>query len=143
MFHRHSWALPPAAALLLFIPPATVLATPGTGVDARDVTDSSYGDYDYIVREITINPGGNTGWHWHDGSLVGAVKQGTLTHYASDCSVDGVYHAGGSITEPSGPDYVHIAHNLGSTPVILEAIYINPKDKPLSQDAPNPGCPFP
>jgi hypothetical protein len=37
---------------------------------------------------------------------------------------------------------VHIGRNLGTTPVILEVIYINPAGKPLAQDAANPGCRF-
>ena len=115
-------------------------ATPGSGVDSKEITKSSVDGRDYIIRDITIAPGGSTGWHWHDGTLVGTVKQGTLTHYASDCSVDGVYGAGAVVTEPSGADHVHIGRNLGQTPVILEIIYINPAGTPLSEDAANPGC---
>lgn len=46
---------------------------------------------DDILREITIDPGGSTGWHWHDGNLFGVVRQGTLTHNLADCSTDGIY----------------------------------------------------
>jgi len=69
--------------------------------------------------------------------VVGAVTQGTLTHYAAGCSVDGVYNADDPITEPSGPDRV----DIGATPVILVVIYINPPGKSLAEDAPNPGRP--
>jgi quercetin dioxygenase-like cupin family protein len=142
MFDRRSGLFLLTAALALLVPPATADATPATGVDSRELTKSSDGGRDYIVRDIILSPGGSTGWHWHDGTLVGAVKQGTLTHYSADCSVDGVYNAGDPITEPSGPDHVQIGRNLGLSPVVLEVIYINPPDKPLSEDAPNPGCPF-
>ncbi len=94
------------------------------------------------MRDVTIDPGGSTGWHWHDGTLVGAVKLGTLTHYSANCSVDGVYNPGDSITEPAGPEHVHLGRNLGTTPMILEVIYVNPAGKPLAEDAANPGCPF-
>jgi quercetin dioxygenase-like cupin family protein len=135
-------ALPLVVVLSLITPLARSAATPASGVDSQQLTQSSEDGRDFIVRDITIDPGGSTGWHWHDGTLVGAVKQGTLTHYAADCSVDGVYNAGDPITEPSGPDHVHIGRNIGATPVILEVIYINPPGKPLAEDAPNPGCPF-
>jgi quercetin dioxygenase-like cupin family protein len=142
MFDRRVGLFLLTAVLAPMVTLATADATPADGVDSRELTRSSDNGRDYIIRDITLNPGGSTGWHWHDGTLVGAVKQGTLTHYRADCSVDGVYNAGDPIAEPSGPDHVHIGRNLGTAPLVLEVIYINPPDKPLSEDAPNPGCPF-
>lgn len=129
--------------LSLVTPPTRSAATPGSGVHSAQLTQSSEEGRDFIVREITIDPGGSTGWHWHDGTLVGAVKRGTLTHYSADCSIDGVYHPGDPVTEPAGPEHVHLGRNLGATPLVLEVIYIMPTGKPLAEDAPNPGCPFP
>jgi quercetin dioxygenase-like cupin family protein len=129
-------------SLLLATPPAHSAATPPSGMNGDQLTRSSQEGRDFIVRDVTIGPGGSTGWHWHDGTLVGTVKQGTLTHYSADCSIDGVYNPGDPIVEPAGPDHVHVGRNLGSTPLILEVIYIIPVGKPLAEDAPNPGCPF-
>ena len=129
-------------ALSLITPAPRSGATPDSEVSSHQLIQTSVDGRDFIVRDITIGPGGSTGWHWHDGTLVGTVKQGTLTHYAADCSVDGVYNPGDPITEPAGPEHVHVAHNLGDTPVILEIIYSNPVGEPLAQDAANPGCPF-
>jgi quercetin dioxygenase-like cupin family protein len=129
-------------ALWLVAPAAHSVATPGSGVSSHPVTQSSLDGRDFIIRDITIDPGGSTGWHWHDGTPTGAVKQGTLTHYGANCMVDGVYNAGDAVVEPAGADHVHLGRNLGSTPVILEVLYINPVGKPLAQDAANPGCPF-
>ena len=70
------------------------------------------------------------------------VKQGTLTHNASNCAVDGVYNAGDAIVEPAGADHIHIGRNLGTVPTILQVIYVDPIGKPLAEDAPNPGCDF-
>lgn len=117
-------------------------ATPGSGVNAHQLAQSSADGRDFIVRDITIGPGSSTGWHWHDGTLIGAIKQGTLTHYSANCSVDGIYNPGDAVTEPAGPEHVHVGRALGTTPVILEVIYINPAGKPLAEDAANPGCPF-
>jgi quercetin dioxygenase-like cupin family protein len=128
--------------LSLATPPAHSAATPAIGMTGDQVTRSSQEGRDFIVRDITIDPGGSTGWHWHDGTLVGAVKHGTLTHYSANCSIEGVYNPGDPIIEPAGPDHVHIGRNLGTTPLILEVIYILPAGKPLAEDAPNPGCPF-
>jgi quercetin dioxygenase-like cupin family protein len=122
--------------------PEIASATPNRGVDSVLLTQNALNGTDYITRDITIAPGGSTGWHWHDGELIAVVKQGTVTHNASNCSVDGVYNTGDPIIEPAGPGHVHIGRNLGTVPVILEVTYVDPVGKPLSEDAPNPGCDF-
>ena len=132
------------AAAILFVALGTTAAsaTPARGVTATIIWQHTIGNKDYVYREITIQPGGSTGWHFHDGSLYGVVKQGTLSHNAHDCSVDGVYTAGQTIREPSGANHVHIGRNLGTVPMILDVLYIDPAGSPLSEDAPNPGCSF-
>ena len=69
-------------------------------------------------------------------------RDAVLTHYESDCRRDGVYGVGATITDPTGPDHVHIARNLGTTPVVLEVTYVDPAGAPTSDSAPNPGCDF-
>jgi quercetin dioxygenase-like cupin family protein len=117
-------------------------ATPASGVTGTIISQTNVGDTDYILREITIAPGGSTGWHYHDGTLYALVQQGTLTHNKADCSVDGVYPTGNTLVEPSGADHVHLGRNLGSTPVVLDVLYRTPAGSPLAEDAPNPGCTF-
>ncbi|MDX6260440.1 MAG: hypothetical protein QOH84_2128 [Kribbellaceae bacterium] len=130
-----------AAAGLAFVP-AVADATPSSGVTATILSQTTVGGKDYILREITIAPGGTTGWHHHDGTLYAFVKQGTLTHSDSTCATDGVYRTGAAFTEPSGADHVHIGRNLGKKPMVLEVLYVNPAGAPLSEDNANPGCPF-
>ncbi len=132
----------PLVALWVITPPGESVATPDSGVNSQTLNQSSQDGRDFIIRESTIAPGGSTGWHFHDGTLVGAIKQGTLTHYSANCSVDGIYNPGDTINEPAGPEHVHLGRNLGATPVILEIIYVLPSGKPLAEDAANPGCPF-
>ncbi|WP_277877115.1 hypothetical protein [Kribbella rubisoli] len=36
----------------------------------------------------------------------------------------------------------HDSRTLGSKPIVLEVLYVLPHGKPLSEDAPNPGCSF-
>lgn len=118
-------------------------ATPGgPGVTGKIISQATVGGKDYILREVTIPPGQATGWHYHDGPLYGAVKQGTLSHFDASCASDGVYKTGSTLKEPSGSDHVHIGRNLGSTDVVLEVLYVLPHGAPLSEDAPNPGCDF-
>ncbi|MBP2329823.1 quercetin dioxygenase-like cupin family protein [Kibdelosporangium banguiense] len=117
-------------------------ATPSRGVTGTIISKTTFGGKDYIVREITLDPGGSTGWHYHRGTLFALVRAGTLTHTESDCTSTDVYPKGSAFTEPSGTDHVHIGRNLGKKPVVLEVLYVLPAGSPLSDDAPNPGCDF-
>lgn len=118
------------------------LATPPSGVTGTILSQTTVNGTDYILREITIEPNGTTGWHWHDGTLYALVRSGTLTHTMSDCTTTDVYHQGSVFIEQSGADHVHIGRNLGRTPVVLDVLYVDPAGKPFSEDAPNPGCSF-
>ncbi|MFI0240349.1 cupin domain-containing protein [Streptomyces sp. NPDC016845] len=135
-----------AACAALTLPATTVTtaeATPGgPGVTARLIARTTVGDRDYILREITVPPGQGTGWHYHDGTLYGFVRQGTLSHFDAGCASDGVYGRGSSLTEPSGADHVHLGQNRGTTDVVLDVLYVLPHDAPFARDAPNPGCDF-
>ena len=126
------------ATCLVF--PATASATPADGVSAEVLVQSTVDGVDYIMREITIQPGGSTGWHWHQGRLFGVIKAGTLTHDTAQCTLDGIYQPGDPITEATGPDHVHIGRNLGDTPLVMQVLYIDPAGAPLAQDAADPGC---
>lgn len=135
----HASAAFTAVAVLL---PGVAAATPTIGVTAVTLAKQTVNGKDYVVSDITIEPGGSTGWHVHEGTAYGIVKTGTLTHYAADCSQDGVYGAGDPITDPTGIDHVHIARNLGTTPLVLEVTYIDTAGAPTGDSVPNPGCPF-
>jgi quercetin dioxygenase-like cupin family protein len=119
----------------------TANATPGVGVTSRLISQNTANGTDYIIREITLAPGGSTGWHYHDGTLYARVREGTLTHTASTCKQDGLYKKGDLFTEPSGSEHVHVGRNLGKDPVVLDVLYVDPAGKPLSEDAPDPACP--
>ncbi|MEW9519330.1 cupin domain-containing protein [Streptomyces tubercidicus] len=136
-------ALTGAAALGMSLATGTAYATPpGPGVTGKIIAQSTVGGTDYILREITIQPGQSTGWHYHDGPVQGVVEQGVLSHFDATCKSDGTYASGDTITESSGPGYVHLGRNLGTTPLVLKVLYALPHGAPLSEDAPNPGCPF-
>jgi quercetin dioxygenase-like cupin family protein len=144
------WAVVPSvgvaaitAATASAMPPAPAApATPGAGVEAVELSATTIDGRDYITRELTIDPGGSTGWHWHQGRVDGVIKSGTLTHTSADCGVDGIYHAGDFIVEPTGPDHVHIGRNLGPAPVVMQVRYVDAVGTPLAEDAADPGCGF-
>jgi hypothetical protein len=133
-------------AVLALVAPGVAVpvasATPPRGVSAEVLWQRPAADTEFIFRRITIEPGGSTGWHWHRGHLVGVVVEGTLTHHRADCSVDGTYPTGAQIVEDGGPENVHIGLNTGDVPMVLEVMYVDPLGAALSEDAPNPGCPF-
>ncbi|WP_211265341.1 cupin domain-containing protein [Actinacidiphila oryziradicis] len=142
------WALVTVLAAVIGVMPSAALATPGSGVTgtilAKGTTDSGIkiktkGRTDVIVRTITVEPGGSTGWHYHQGKLIAVVQSGTLTRTMADCSVE-TSTAGQSFIEPDGADHIHIARNLGTVPVVLYVTYLLPEGAPLSVDAPDPGC---
>src|ERR1700759_3987635 len=128
--------------LVSLVPTATASATPGVGVEAVVLSEGSRNGQDYVTKEITIAPGGSTGWHWHAGRVFGVIRQGTLTHEVANCSVDAVYPAGSPVTEDIGPNNVHSGRNLGPDPLVMWIVYIEPSGGALSFDAPDPGCPF-
>ncbi|MFJ4655841.1 cupin domain-containing protein [Nocardia sp. NPDC088792] len=124
------------------IAPGGAQATPARGITGTTLSAFTSGNTDYALRELTIAPGGGTGWHFHDGNLYGVVRSGTLTHYDSSCAVDGTYGPGATIVEPSGHGYIHMGRNAGREPVVLDVLYVLPSGSPMFEDAPNPGCPF-
>lgn len=114
-------------------------ATSGVGVDAVTISQATVNGMAYVTREITIQPGGNTGWHYHNGRVFGVVREGTLTRTMSDCSnVD--TPAGANVIEDSGPTHVHIGRNLGPVPLKMWVDYVQPAGAPLAVDAADPGC---
>src|SRR6478609_718184 len=119
----------------------TASATPSENADAVNISQATVNGMDYITREITIQPGGSTGWHYHDGRVFGVIKEGTLTRTMGDCSVV-ASPEGSAVTEDSGPQHAHIGRNLGPGPLVMWVDYIQPAGTPLAVDVPDPGCPI-
>ncbi|MFI1863340.1 MULTISPECIES: cupin domain-containing protein [Streptomyces] len=115
---------------------STVLAH---GVSEKRLKLKAKGTADVIVRTITIDPGGSTGWHYHEGQLLIVVTAGTLTRTFEDCSVE-ITPAGSAFVEVAGAEHRHIGRNLGTEPVVLHATYVLPKGSPLAVDTEAPSC---
>ncbi|OBF40968.1 cupin [Mycobacterium sp. ACS1612] len=128
-------AIMPAATAMA----ATASATAPIMTDAVTISQATVDGVDYITREITIQPGGSTGWHYHDGRVFGVVREGTLTRTMGDCSVI-ASPQGSAVTEESGPNAAHNGRNLGPGVVKLWVDYIQPAGTPLAVEVPDPGC---
>jgi quercetin dioxygenase-like cupin family protein len=77
-----------------------------------------------VLDSITIQPGGNFGWHVHGAPVAVVVTGGTLTVF--DPKVQGCkpfkVSKGQSFVEPAY--HVHLARNDGATKVTLYAFYM-------------------
>jgi len=78
--------------LLAIVNAASVAATPATGLTSVVLgrgTDQSVGSLklkqgtDIVMAQITVIPGGSSGWHSHPGGAIVLIKQGKLTRYRS------------------------------------------------------------
>ncbi|MGW0774192.1 cupin domain-containing protein [Streptomyces sp. NPDC002835] len=137
-----------ACTAALAVVPSAANATPGHGVTGTvlaqgrtegrvDIT--AKGSTDVVVRTLTIEPGGSTGWHHHPGQVLAVVRSGTLTRTLDDCSLE-ITEPGGVVLEPAGARHRHIGRNLGTEPVVLYVTYFVPADSPLSLDEDAPAC---
>ena len=146
--------------LVLAVTTTTSLATPPSGFGAPFTyratlpafhTDSS--DYklfqkdpqDVVMRQLTIAPGGNSGWHSHPGPVFVLITQGSVVNYhADDPTCTGqIIGAGQGYLETPGD--VHMVRNEDtSTTAILLATFLDvPVGGAFRLDAPRPGnCPF-
>jgi quercetin dioxygenase-like cupin family protein len=90
---------------------------------------------DGYVRQLTIAPGGDTGWHSHPGIVFVLVQSGTLTLYHDDLTST-VYPAGTGFVESPGD--VHNAVNEGNTDLKLAVLFLVPAGEPQRIDEPAP-----
>jgi quercetin dioxygenase-like cupin family protein len=131
---------------------AAALATPPSGVTSVAVGQGAFtGDPDrsslgvsfeadsgdeVSVNNVTVAPGGTSGWHRHQGVVIVAVRSGELTRYSSSCTKT-TYAGGTAFTEGSS---TVLARNEGTTPVELVVTYLVPEGRAHTLDRPNPGC---
>jgi hypothetical protein len=96
------------------------------------------GPVSLVTQDITIAPGGHTGWHSHPGPVLVSVSSGALTFvYATSPCGGATYPAGTGFVDPGG-DTVHIARNESDVPVTIRVQYILPTGAPWRIDAPAP-----
>jgi quercetin dioxygenase-like cupin family protein len=126
-----------------------VLATPPSGltnVPLARGTNVSNGTIplqvgtDVAMAQITVVPGGSSGWHSHPGGAIIVVKQGTLTVYralGSQCQTS-TYSAGQAFIERPGE--VDQVVNTGTIPYVLFVTFPRvPQGDSARIDEPDPG----
>jgi quercetin dioxygenase-like cupin family protein len=94
--------------------------------DGHTVVSNAPDAGEVVVQEVTIAPGGTTGWHSHPGPVVVVVKAGTLTYIREsrgEC-VETPYSAGTSFVDP-GQGHAHTAFNFGTGNLVLIATYFD------------------
>lgn len=119
-----------------------VKATVGGQRELVQVHDAA----DTIVQQVTVQPGGFTGWHSHPGPAIVVVAEGTFTYYDGEDPTCTPYPYGpGETFVDLGQGHVHSARNEGSSVV---RVYVTYFDVPAAVANPfipaeNPGvCPF-
>jgi quercetin dioxygenase-like cupin family protein len=73
------------------------------------------------IVSVTVQPGGDFGWHSHNATLAVTVSAGTLTLYDTACERQDVTAGQGSLEEAGT---VHLARNEGATPATLLVSYL-------------------
>jgi quercetin dioxygenase-like cupin family protein len=98
---------------------------------------------DIVVATLTIQPGGNVGWHTHPGPGFVQVIQGTASFYeAGDPSCSPTVVSVGHAWLDRG-ETAHIVRNETTSQVTILATLFIPPGGPPRIDEPAPGnCPF-
>jgi quercetin dioxygenase-like cupin family protein len=149
-----SWAL--ASVVLAGAVTAMTLGTSGAtppvgltnvplarGSNMSDGTIPLKAGSDVAIAQITVGPGGSSGWHSHPGGAIVVVQQGSLTVYLSvggECQST-TYTAGQAFIERPGE--VNQVINAGTDPYTLFVTFPRvPQGAPARIDEPDPGtCP--
>ena len=129
-----SWATPPSGLV-------NIVLARGTNT-SHGTIPLQFGT-DIVMVQLTVEPGGSSGWHSHPGGAIIVVKQGSLTvHKAvgSQCQIE-TYGAGQAFIERPGE--VDQVTNNGTIPYILLVTFPRvPEGGSPRIDQPDPGtCP--
>jgi hypothetical protein len=129
-----------AAAAAVASPPFQFFATNLVGeaeltervhINSDRVKFKTKGPVDVRVQEVTVAPGGRSGWHHHPGMVIVAVQTGAVTVVDADCNTTtyGVGSPNGSAFVESG-DQPGEVRNATDQPAKLYATFIAPDADP-------------
>ena len=122
-------------------PPVNLVNTPlARGTNLSSGTLPLQGGTDVALAQITVTPGGSSGWHSHPGGAIVVVQQGSLTVYesvGSKCEIT-TYTAGQAFIERPGE--LDQVINTGTTPYVLFVTFPRvPQGESARTDEPDPG----
>jgi len=125
-------------------PPSGLALVPlARGSNTSDGTLPFKAGTDVALAQITVTPGGSSGWHSHPGGAIVVVQQGSLTLYRSvdDRCQTRTYTAGQAFVERPGE--VNQVINTGTVPYVLVVTFPRVPQGALTRtDEPDPGtCP--
>jgi quercetin dioxygenase-like cupin family protein len=110
------------------------------GTDASEGTLPIQMGTDVVMAQITVDPGGSSGWHSHPGGAIIVVKQGSPTLYrslGSQCQST-TYSAGDAFIERPGE--VDDVLNAATAPYVLYVTFPRvPPGGSARIDEPDPG----
>ena len=125
-------------------PPLKLVQIPlARGTNISDGTIPLQFGTDVAMAQITVEPGGSSGWHSHPGGAIIVVKAGTLTVYGAAggrCQTT-TYSAGQAFIERPGE--VDQVINTGTIPFVLFVTFPRlPQGDSARTDEPDPNtCP--
>lgn len=97
---------------------------------------------DVVTQNLTLQPGGHSGWHGHEGPVLVVVKSGSVTSYDFDdptCAPH-LFTTGQAFVDTGDG---HIARNEGSVPAEVTFTFLLPRGGGLRTELTDPGtCPF-
>jgi len=122
-------------------PPSGLTNVPlARGTDLSEGTIPFQQGTDVVVAQITVVPGGSSGWHSHPGGAIVVMQQGELTVYrsvGSQCETAS-YAAGQAFIERPGE--VDDVVNTGTIPYVLIVTFPRvPHGGSARIDQPDPG----
>ena len=112
------------------------LPAPVNGESEWSVNLNTSGPSNFIFQDLTIAPGGYTGWHTHPGVILTTVVSGSIEWYDGRCQKQ-IYNAGDSLTET---DKLHYVRNVGAANARLMINFVIAKGQPRKIDQPAPSC---
>lgn len=118
------------------LPGEVEIETEVEGVEAELEADDDEA-LNYHTLEITLLPGGQTGWHSHPGLELVTVVEGTITVYEEHDPCEGTaFSAGQALIGQAG--HVDVARNESGQNARLIAMIITPDGAPPRIDEPAP-----
>ena len=100
---------------------------------------------DVVTVLFTVQPGGHSGWHTHQGPALFTVSAGILTMYEGDDPTSTPQHfpAGTGSIEADSPAHNHLLRNETNTAAQTIVTFLVPVGAPIRLDRPDPGfCSF-
>jgi quercetin dioxygenase-like cupin family protein len=151
---RAIWS-PALTVVLIALFAGTVIATDASGFAATPLARATLSEsvhfntgevkfqtkapVDFATNQVTIQPGGSSGWHSHPGVTLVSVASGSVVRYDTDCTAT-VFPTGSAFVEPAG-HVLLVRNESATTPAVNIVTFIVPTGVATRIDEDNPGCP--